>query len=140
MFEHILNKDRAIVKMNLAVIGTMLVIAFLTWVLSRWDPRAAYRLLDHSQHLFESEERPREVGSPPTGSPAKRRQHISPLVKKQIAARQKWRCAICHRLLDETYEIDHIKPLFKGGTNAIHNLQALCKSDHMSKSAMESIA
>jgi len=125
-----------------AVIGTMLAIALLTWILSRWDPRAAYRLLEHSQqHFFESEERPiapREVGSPPTQSPAKRRQYISPLSKKRVAARQGWRCAICKELLDETFEIDHIIPLFKGGgATDDRNLQALCKRDHVWKSALD---
>ena len=66
----------------------------------------------------------------------KGRPYLSPFVKKQVAAKQKWRCAVCRELLDETYEIDHIRPLHyaknateKRELNAIDNLQA--------KSAME---
>ena len=67
-----------------------------------------------------------------------KRQYVSPLVKKKVAADQKWRCAMCKKLLDETYEIDHIIPIFKGGNNdPKHNLQALCRSCHMEKSATE---
>ena len=39
-----------------------------------------------------------------------------------------WRCALCKRLLDATYEIDHIKPLHAGGYNSMANLWALHKS------------
>ena len=121
-------------------------------VVSRWDKRAAYRILESSQHLFEPEPgddeantqrrtlRPRErhVTSRQTPNPsAIRRPYISPLVKKRIAARQGWRCAVCKELLDETFEIDHKTPLYRGGhaTDA-SNLQALCKRDHMFKSAV----
>ena len=52
------------------------------------------------------------------------------------AAKQGWRCAVCRELLDETYEIDHIKALWRGGSNDISNLQALCKRDHVWKSAV----
>ena len=37
---------------------------------------------------------------------------------------QKWRCALCKRLLDATYEIDYIKRLHAGGDNSIANLRA----------------
>ena len=129
-----------------AVVGTMLFIACLTWILSRSDPRAAYRLLEHSQqHFFESDDAPRPstaravvASQQRRGNPTARRQYISPLSKKRVAARQGWRCAICKELLDETFEIDHIIPLFKGGdaTNE-RNLQALCKRDHVWKSALD---
>ena len=99
-------------------------------------------MLEHSQHLFESDDAPRSaraVVAPQqrTGTSLARRQYISPLVKKRVAARQRWRCAVCKELLDETFEIDHIVPLFRGGTNDEINLQALCKRDHTLKSALE---
>lgn len=34
-------------------------------------------------------------------------------------------------------EIDHIKPLHKGGTNARENLQGLCVECHKAKTALE---
>ena len=42
-------------------------------------------------------------------------------------------------MLDETYEIDHITPLYKGGTNDIINLQALCPNCHRKKTIMDMI-
>ena len=44
---------------------------------------------------------------------------------------------VINRLLDETYDSDHVKPLFKGGSNEEFNLQALCKRCHAMKSALE---
>jgi 5-methylcytosine-specific restriction protein A len=118
----------------------MLVVIFVTWVVSRWDARAAYRLLETSQELFEPDEALRNQSTPPprnqTARNQARRPYISPLVKKRIAAKQGWRCAVCKRLLDETYEIDHIKTLCRGGSNDLSNLQALCKRCHAWKSAV----
>ena len=117
---------------TLAVIGILVA----AWLVSRWDANAAYRMLEHSQHFFEP-----EVDSPVAPVKAsignRKRPYISPLVKKRIAAKQKWRCAICKQLLDETFELDHIRPLFKGGHPTDEsNLQALCKRDHLFKSAV----
>ena len=123
-------------------IAMMVAVFAVVWILLRWNPRAAYRMLEHSQHLFESDDAPRSaraVVAPQqrTGTSLARRQYISPLVKKRVAARQRWRCAVCKELLDETFEIDHIVPLFRGGTNDEINLQTLCKRDHTLKSALE---
>ena len=68
---------------------------------------------------------------------ARKRPFLSPIMKKQVAAAQKWRCAACKKLLDGAYEIDHIVPLYKGGSNDRHNLQALHRACHMAKSAMD---
>ena len=40
---------------------------------------------------------------------------------------------MCNNLLDATYEVDHINPLYKGGTNDFNNLQALCRNCHGKK-------
>ena len=130
-------------------IGTMLAVILSAWVMCRWNPRLAYRLLDHSQHmLFEPDDISKlvpirtqpwksNVTLPRGAKQAVKRPHISPLIKKRVAARQRWRCAICRELLDETYEIDHIIPLFQGGhPTQESNLQALCKRDHMFKTAV----
>ena len=71
---------------------------------------------------------------------AAKRPFLSPFTKKAVAAKQKWRCASCGKMLDETFEIDHIVPLFRGGDNATSNLQALHRACHMSKSAMDAQA
>ena len=124
--------------MVLRVLCTMFIIILVVLAVCNWSPRTAYRVLQHSQGLFEPDDRAPEA---PKGAMAarfpQRRGYISPLVKKRVASRQKWRCASCKKLLDETYEIDHVKPLFIGGTNLESNLQAFCKRCHAMKSALE---
>lgn len=63
------------------------------------------------------------------------RQHrkVSESLKKYVASNQKWKCKLCGNLLEATYEVDHIKPLYKGGTNDFNNLQALCRNCHGNK-------
>ena len=142
----------------LCAVVMMVIICVITWTVSRWDAKIAYRLFEHSQHLFEPESVTRDEESPvapvspmkaQTHSPGNResskrspgkRPFISPLIKKRVAAKQKWRCASCSKLLDETFEIDHRTPLFRGG-HPTHesNLQALCKRCHMFKSALEQV-
>ena len=66
-----------------------------------------------------------------------KRPYLSPFTKKSIAASQKWRCASCGRLLDESYEIDLEVPLCRGGDNNVDNLPALHRKCHMAKTAMD---
>ena len=119
-------------------VAMMVAVFAVVWILSRWDPRSAYRMLEHSQMLFEPEKSSVDaLVSTYSTANSKKRPYITPLVKKRVAARQRWRCAVCNNLLDETFEIDHIVPLFRGGTNDERNLQALCKRDHTLMSALE---
>jgi 5-methylcytosine-specific restriction endonuclease McrA len=60
----------------------------------------------------------------------KNKRNVSELTKKIVASRQKWKCLECRELLDFTYEVDHIKPLYKGGSNDLSNLRALCRNCH----------
>ena len=60
--------------------------------------------------------------------------------KKFVASNQKWKCSSCNELLDATYEIDHITPLYKGGTNEVSNLKALCRNCHGKKTLMDRIS
>ena len=98
----------------------------------------AFRVLDHS--FRES----LEGAAPPPKLPAvsrTRRPYLSAVTKKTVAARQKWRCAACGKLLDGSFEIDHRVPLSRGGDNSIENLQALHRFPcHMAKSATDARA
>ena len=81
-------------------------------------------------------------GAAPT---ATRRRRCTPFQAKRIAAAQAWRCACgCvdpndpqrrGYLLDESFEIDHIRPLAAGGSNDESNLQALLRTHHQAKSS-----
>ena len=136
----------------LAYIFLLLIGTVVFACLFRGSDQTAYTILQTANHLFEPEHdavvepSPRLYNRTTTAAAAttKGRPYLSPFVKKQVAAKQKWRCAVCRELLDETYEIDHIRPLHyaknateKRALNAIDNLQALCRRDHLAKSARE---
>ena len=118
----------------LALMATVLIVC---WIVARWAPRTAYKMLQHSQSFFVPEDAPIRGASKGQIQGRSDCSYISPLVKKRVAAKQKWRCALCKQLLDETFEIDHRTPLYKGGhpTNE-NNLQALCKRCHAFKTAV----
>ena len=69
----------------------------------------------------------------------KPRRSVTALQKRYVAAQQRWKCRHCRTLLDETYEVDHIQPLFQGGSNEIPNLQALCRQCHGKKTIQEQL-
>ena len=58
---------------------------------------------------------------------------VTAFLKKKIAANARWQCADCRVLVDHLYQIDHIKPLYAGGTNNKDNLQLLCHTCHALK-------
>ena len=64
---------------------------------------------------------------------------LSETKKKIIASNQNWRCNHCKNVLNFTYEIDHIIPLYKGGNNELYNLQALCRNCHGIKTYTEKL-
>jgi hypothetical protein len=60
-----------------------------------------------------------------------RRIHMSTNTRDAIVARQKHRCALCQDpLRPRCFDIDHIKPLCRGGSNEPENLRALCIRCH----------
>jgi hypothetical protein len=67
------------------------------------------------------------------------KRNVSESKKKFVASNQQWKCSSCNELLDATYEIDHITPLYKGGTNEVSNLKALCRNCHGKKTLMDRI-
>ena len=86
--------------MALRVLCTMFIVLFVVLAVCKWSPHTALRVLQHSQNLFEPDE---QATPPPIVARAARlptrRPYITPLVKKRVAANQKWRCASCKRLL-----------------------------------------
>ena len=65
------------------------------------------------------------------------KRNVSSLTKKMVASNQEWKCGSCNQTLDYTYEIDHHIPLFKGGSNEVSNLIALCRNCHGKKTLLE---
>ena len=65
------------------------------------------------------------------------KRNVSESKKKYIASNQKWKCAHCLNLLDNTYEVDHIIALYRGGNNELNNLEALCRNCHGKKTFKE---
>lgn len=76
----------------------------------------------------------------PLRNTPKVKRNVSESKKKYVASNQQWKCASCNELLDATYEIDHITPLYKGGTNEVSNLKALCRNCHGKKTLMDRIS
>lgn len=52
---------------------------------------------------------------------------------------QRHRCAICKCSVKKQYHVDHIYPLFFGGSNGKENLQILCPTCNLSKNAKDPI-
>jgi hypothetical protein len=65
------------------------------------------------------------------------KRNVTSLTKKMVASNQEWKCGTCSQTLDYTYEIDHHIPLFKGGSNDVSNLIALCRNCHGKKTLLE---
>ena len=54
---------------------------------------------------------------------------------KRIGELQRWRCAACAADVRSGFHLDHVIALAAGGEHAPHNLQLLCKSCKLRKSA-----
>ena len=66
---------------------TMLVILMVALFVCHWSPHTAYRVLQHSQHLFEPDDlAPDAPKEQRRARCSKSRGYLSPLVKKRVAA------------------------------------------------------
>lgn len=64
------------------------------------------------------------------------RKKFSIVTRNKICANQKWCCNICKNTLGSIFIVDHIIPLFLGGTNEEYNLQSLCPECDRYKTAV----
>ena len=56
-------------------------------------------------------------------------------VRRVVLDAADWKCALCGKY---AREVDHIRPLFKGGQPfALPNLQPLCRTHHIEKTALD---
>lgn len=56
-----------------------------------------------------------------------------------ILERQKYKCVYCGKNIRESYEVDHIIAISKGGSNWPDNLQCLCKTCNCQKNNLDPI-
>ena len=73
----------------------------------------------------------------PAPATTTQRRRITPFQARLVAAKYGFRCAICGKMLDASWETDHIVPLSRGGTNELSNLQPLHRNCHQMKSSQE---
>jgi 5-methylcytosine-specific restriction endonuclease McrA len=55
----------------------------------------------------------------------------------EILIKQKYKCAYCRKSLRKKYQVDHIVPLARGGTNRRNNIQLTCEKCNHSKYAKD---
>ena len=71
--------------------------------------------------------------------PPKKTRHFRDGHKRIVAARQSWKCSTCKEILQSSFQVDHVIPLFLGGEDAIENATALCANCHSLKTQRETI-
>jgi len=70
-------------------------------------------------------------------NPTRKKRAVSETAKKEAAARQNWQCSHCRKQLTAYFEVDHVVRLDEGGSNALSNLEALCRECHAKKTGSE---
>jgi hypothetical protein len=58
---------------------------------------------------------------------------------KELGEYQRWKCVVCFVGIKNNYHVDHIIPLAKGGTHVRENVQLLCPTCNVRKSAKDPI-
>lgn len=92
------------------------------------DRQRAYRKANKDKmREFRVRRRGRSYGRLPSGTVAK------------IGALQKWLCVVCRDGIKDKYHADHIVPLAKGGLHVAENIQLLCPTCNVRKSAKDPI-
>lgn len=113
--------------------GGVAIIGYLYWQL-RDRPTEFQDTLSMAKELL--------IHNPAAGlssGTTKEKRNVTNAMKKIVGAKYEWKCAGCKSILDEGYQVDHIIPLFKNGSNEIDNLQPLCGTCHNKKSIRERV-
>ena len=111
----------------------MAILGYLYWQ-ARRAPETLQDTLGLAKEMLTSAA---ATGGYAAGGGTREKRNVSNLMKKKVAASQGWKCGMCGVTLDETFEVDHTVPLFKGGSNDMSNLRALCVRDHKKKTMDE---
>lgn len=111
------------------LIGGAILIVYL-WYTVKETPDGAATALDLAKQFIKDG----------AGGGTREKRNVTGLMKKKVAADQQWKCGHCKATLDATFEVDHIKALFNGGSNDISNLVALCPNCHRKKTVAERLA
>ena len=108
------------------------------WDSTRGERDSTMRVISKDYEIIRLKKRIAELEEFIASTVQKRR--VSDTEKKKVAASQKWQCGECQNMLSHVFEVDHIKPLFLGGTNEEANLTALCRECHGLKTACDRLA
>ena len=117
------------------IAGGLCVLAYLYWQ-AKDNPSGLNDTLDFAKQIMMHSSSERTTRFPGNEN-EKEKRNVTNLMKKTVAADQKWACGHCHEILDSSYEVDHKLALFKGGTNDMNNLVALCRNCHGKKTMAE---
>lgn len=90
-----------------------------SWV-NMQDFKAA---LEYAQHAYKPKK------------PGRNQRNVSTSTRFDVMKRDGYRCQLCGKQAKDGVKlhVDHIKPLAKGGSNAIKNLQTLCAACNLGK-------
>lgn len=121
--------------MYIRLAGGVAILGYLYWQ-ARATPEGFQDSLDLAKQMLTSAAATGGYAAGAGGGTREKR-NVSNLMKKKVAASQGWKCGMCGKTLDETYEVDHKLALYKGGTNDPSNLVGLCPGCHRKKTVEE---
>ena len=109
---------------------------------------AASRAFDNGINIMSYDTRYGDIDRPQSPSTTKiiaqrpqakrtKRQRVSNHISREVASRQKFKCAACGELLTSDWEVDHVIPLHRGGAHDISNFAALHRRCHQMKNSIE---
>lgn len=125
----------------------LLVLAYFIFFRRESDTQVIFAILSFVEKLFlQHDEKPSngdrsdvaDVATQKSKSIVQKRA-VSGYTKRMIASKQEWKCSHCSKMLQASFEVDHILALSDGGTNQEDNLVALCRNCHGEKTFLERI-